>query len=254
MHPWLLTVGIDSRLCRRMKALPAPAGDLLALTVPFPDGPLRLREQRRDDVPIRRDLRWIAQLMTSTPCGGANVLVGVPVSGAVCQTPARGNRVPSIPHHKSAVAPRHADPSGPRQILKDALTLVRRLDSITRETRTSVQLLHVIDKVPLYAPRSTPEATRESRSNIRSDGEMIIHEAKTAVRSGGIDVDERLIEAIGARIGPLVICAAADWPAHLIVCGTHGRGGLARMLLGSDAEYIVRHSSVAVLIVRSPPA
>jgi hypothetical protein len=37
-----------------MKALAAPAGDLFALAVPFPDGPLRLREQRRDGVPIRR--------------------------------------------------------------------------------------------------------------------------------------------------------------------------------------------------------
>ena len=63
-----------------------------------------------------------------------------------------------------------------------------------------------------------------------------------------------LREAIGERVGPFVISAAADWPAQLIVCGTHGRRGLTRMLLGSDAEYIVRHSSVPVLIVRSPPA
>ena len=131
--------------------------------------------------------------------------------------------------------------------LREAIALARGSDS-------RIRLIHIIDTVPVYAPRSAPEATRESRSNIRSDGEMIIHEAKTAVRSAGIDVDERLIEAIGARIGPLVISAAADWPAHLIVCGTHGRRGLARMLLGSDAEYIVRHSSVAVLIVRSPRA
>lgn len=87
-----------------------------------------------------------------------------------------------------------------------------------------------------------------------SDGAMIIHQAKTAVRPAGIDVDERLIEAIGARIGPSVISAAADWPAQFIVCGLHGRRGLARMLLGSDGEYIGRHSSVAVLIARSPPA
>jgi hypothetical protein len=118
---------------RWMKALAAPAGDLFALAVPFPDGPLRLREQRprRRAAPTRRSVRSIAQLMTSSPCDDASVLVGVPDWGAVCPTPARRNRALSImPHHESAVAPGHAGPSRPRQKLKDKLTLVRRLDSI----------------------------------------------------------------------------------------------------------------------------
>jgi nucleotide-binding universal stress UspA family protein len=131
--------------------------------------------------------------------------------------------------------------------LREAIGLARGSDS-------RIRLIHVIDKVPGDASSSAPEATRESTSQMRTGAEMIIAEAKTAVRAAGIEVDDRLIEAIGERVGPFVISAAADWPAQLIVCGTHGRRGLTRMLLGSDAEYIVRHSSVPVLIVRSPPA
>lgn len=39
----------------------------------------------------------------------------------------------------------------------------------------------------------------------------------------------------------------------LIVLGTHGRKGLAHLLLGSVAERVVRNSTKPVLIVRTPP-
>jgi nucleotide-binding universal stress UspA family protein len=38
----------------------------------------------------------------------------------------------------------------------------------------------------------------------------------------------------------------------LVVMGTHGRTGLARVALGSIAERIVRHSTCPVLTVRAP--
>ena len=38
--------------------------------------------------------------------------------------------------------------------------------------------------------------------------------------------------------------------ADLIVLGTHGRRGLRRAVLGSDAEQVVRRSPVPVLLVR----
>jgi nucleotide-binding universal stress UspA family protein len=45
---------------------------------------------------------------------------------------------------------------------------------------------------------------------------------------------------------------AAEWPADLIVMGTHGRRGLKRLALGSDAELVLRLSSTPVLLVREP--
>ncbi len=37
--------------------------------------------------------------------------------------------------------------------------------------------------------------------------------------------------------------------ATMLVVGTHGRTGLDHMLLGSNAEYIIRHSRIPVLVV-----
>jgi nucleotide-binding universal stress UspA family protein len=49
-----------------------------------------------------------------------------------------------------------------------------------------------------------------------------------------------------------VIEQAKAWGADLIVIGTHGRRGVGRLLLGSDAEQIVRMAPVPVLLVRAP--
>lgn len=47
------------------------------------------------------------------------------------------------------------------------------------------------------------------------------------------------------------VCQAArELSADLIVCGTHGYRGMARLLLGSTAEKIVQHAAAPVLIVR----
>jgi nucleotide-binding universal stress UspA family protein len=39
--------------------------------------------------------------------------------------------------------------------------------------------------------------------------------------------------------------------AELVVMGTHGRRGLQRAMLGSDADTVVRHAAVPVLLVPS---
>jgi nucleotide-binding universal stress UspA family protein len=48
------------------------------------------------------------------------------------------------------------------------------------------------------------------------------------------------------------VAEAAEWPADLVVVGTHGRAGAARALLGSVAEAVVRDASCSVLVVPSP--
>jgi nucleotide-binding universal stress UspA family protein len=47
-----------------------------------------------------------------------------------------------------------------------------------------------------------------------------------------------------------IVAAAKDLHADLICIGTHGRGGLARVILGSVAEMVVRQAPCPVLTVR----
>lgn len=48
-----------------------------------------------------------------------------------------------------------------------------------------------------------------------------------------------------------IIGTAISWKADLIVVGTHGRTGLAHMLLGSVSERVLHGSKVPVLVVKA---
>ena len=127
--------------------------------------------------------------------------------------------------------------------LREAIGLASRLAA-------RIRLMHVISDRPWLYSGTSPEVFDEILTHLRSSGESIIHEAKVAVRAAGVEVDQRLLEAPGDQAGEFIVAEAQGWPAQLIVCGTHGRRGLRRVLMGSDAQYIVTHSPVPVLLVR----
>jgi nucleotide-binding universal stress UspA family protein len=63
-----------------------------------------------------------------------------------------------------------------------------------------------------------------------------------------------MIESAGVRVADMTTRDARRWRADLIVMGTHGRRGVNRMLMGSDAELVVRNAGLPVLLVRSGSA
>lgn len=50
----------------------------------------------------------------------------------------------------------------------------------------------------------------------------------------------------------IILQVAQELGANLIVMGTHGRSGMARVAFGSVADHVSRHSKVPVLTVREP--
>jgi nucleotide-binding universal stress UspA family protein len=66
-----------------------------------------------------------------------------------------------------------------------------------------------------------------------------------------IAVEHRLEEG---KADTVILQVAEDLPAGLIVLGTHGRTGLAHLLMGSVAEQVVRKAACPVLTVRTPLA
>ncbi len=48
-----------------------------------------------------------------------------------------------------------------------------------------------------------------------------------------------------------VINTAKEWGADLIVMGTHGRTGLTHLLVGSVAEYVIKHAGIPVMVISS---
>ena len=63
-------------------------------------------------------------------------------------------------------------------------------------------------------------------------------------------VQTSLVESFGGRAAQSIVDEAKKWHASLIVLGTHGRRGMKRIVMGSDAEEVVRNARMPVLLAR----
>jgi len=109
-----------------------------------------------------------------------------------------------------------------------------------------VTAVSVVDPRPLYASASdigfdVGELERE----LGTETEASMH---AAIARAGLPDSTAVVVAEGAP-PDAVIATADERNATLIVCGTHGRRGVRRLLLGSVAEHLVRTSDVPVLVV-----
>ena len=124
---------------------------------------------------------------------------------------------------------------------------------IAKLTRGRIRLFHVIDDLSfVLALGSESRHADDLVKQLRSEGSRILDTAQATVQAAGVDVDTRLCDNFPGSVQDKVAAEAVDWGADLIVLGTHGRRGAARVVLGSGAERILRHAPVPVLLVRAP--
>ena len=112
-------------------------------------------------------------------------------------------------------------------------------------TGASLKLLHIVEQL-VYAPGLSADVL----PLVRESGEKVLRIARAQVADAGLKVETRLVENPSLRLAETVRAEATAWRADLIVIGTHGRRGVNRLFLGSDAEQVVRLSEVPVLLVR----
>jgi len=86
---------------------------------------------------------------------------------------------------------------------------------------------------------------------LRASGKELLRKAQEKAQSAGMKARSELAE--GDCVDTIVELAKSSG-ADLIVMGSHGRGGLERLLLGSVAEGVLRKSPVPVMIVRAKAA
>jgi nucleotide-binding universal stress UspA family protein len=131
------------------------------------------------------------------------------------------------------------------QALKEAI-------AIAADMQAELRIIHVVDEAPLIIWATAYARLDEVRESYRQSAQQILDEAVAEAKSAGLDASSRLLynDAVGMRVGELLTREARDWPADLIVLGTHGRRGFSHMLLGSVAEAVVRIASTPVLLVR----
>ncbi|MEK9777111.1 MAG: universal stress protein, partial [Quisquiliibacterium sp.] len=66
-----------------------------------------------------------------------------------------------------------------------------------------------------------------------------------------VSCETALLDTLSGSVGELIAADASGWKCDLIVMGTHGRRGVKRAVMGSDAELVVRAAGVPVLMVKA---
>jgi nucleotide-binding universal stress UspA family protein len=124
---------------------------------------------------------------------------------------------------------------------------------LARLTGAQLRLLHVVDPMALsLGAGAYGFGGGDLLTALEDAGRSILQSARERVAAAGIAVDTALTGPIGGRVCDHVAAQCSDWHADLIVLGTHGRRGVGRALLGSDAEQVLRSAPVPVLLVRAP--
>jgi nucleotide-binding universal stress UspA family protein len=122
---------------------------------------------------------------------------------------------------------------------------------LAKLTGAQLRLLHVVDELSFALGASEGLTfTGDVLDLVREGGAGILAKAAATVRATGLQVDTVLKDSFAGRVCDLVVAEAATWPADLIVLGTHGRRGVGRLFMGSDAESIVRSAQTPVLLLR----
>jgi len=115
-------------------------------------------------------------------------------------------------------------------------------------------LLHVTEPNPLTVAPDVVAYSPAVVDDLHEAGRDILSEAAARVKAFGVDCESSQSDAIGPGVPAAVVAEARRVNADLIVVGTHGRTGLRRALLGSDAEAIVRETTVPVMLVHAAEA
>jgi len=119
---------------------------------------------------------------------------------------------------------------------------------LAKLTGGALGLIHVTDEQTFALAGES--AGGDVLDIVKAEGERILEDGKAHAEAQGVPVSTRLVESLGVSVAEAVIEHARGWQADLIVLGTHGRRGVVRLLLGSDAEQIARTAPVPVLLTR----
>jgi universal stress protein A len=120
--------------------------------------------------------------------------------------------------------------------------------------KATIYLLHVF-QIPDYVV--TPYARRrqncaEVQSQVdtaEQEARETLHDFAEELSKKGINVQPYL--RVGYPFDEIVLMAN-HFNVDLIIIGSHGRGAISRLLLGSTAERVVEHAPCPVLVVRGP--
>jgi len=124
--------------------------------------------------------------------------------------------------------------------------------NLAKDQKAVLLVLHVVDERTSVMYPESGMFLDKVIAMLRDAGRKIIAGAQREASKQGIQVQTKMVETMGLPVADIIVREARRSRADLIVLGTHGRRGIHRMVMGSDAEGVVRLCTVPVLLVRAP--
>ncbi|MDX1374794.1 MAG: universal stress protein [Burkholderiales bacterium] len=121
---------------------------------------------------------------------------------------------------------------------------------LAKDQGAALRVMHVVDKMAIVGVIEAGMNPRPVLAKLARSGRAVLDAARRSAKKLGVAADTVLHEPVTKRVADDVLREAKTWKADLIVMGTHGRRGVRRMVLGSDAEQVVRLAEIPVLLVR----
>ena len=141
----------------------------------------------------------------------------------------------------------------PTDFSADAEHAIRMASGLSRRYLAPVTIVHVYDPVAYALPDGYMMFTPGQLSRVWAETDRrLALAAADAAEGGALQVETRLLQGITAAE---IVRFARETRHDLIVMGTHGRTGVAHLLLGSVAARVVQTAECPVLTVkREAPA
>jgi len=124
---------------------------------------------------------------------------------------------------------------------------------VAQRSRAGVRLVRVFPTGAFFGMESSPEAARVSVQVLEQERERIVGELQKLAAECRKTCDAQIDVAL--EDGPIpdaLEAYASRNKVDLIVISSHGRGGIARLSLGSVTDMLIRRTSVPVLVVKPP--
>ena len=135
-----------------------------------------------------------------------------------------------------------------------SLSGLKQAIALGRDQRASVRIVHIVDELGMASMMVEPSGAlfEDLLESMRAEGKKVLQKALATAKSAGVDAEAVQIASGGRAVSDAILKEARRGRADVIVMGTHGRRGLNRLLLGSDAERVLRDATVPVLLTRQP--
>src|SRR6476620_293912 len=126
---------------------------------------------------------------------------------------------------------------------------------LAKDQHARIRVMNVLDDLAL-APMldGYPVDITMLIDSMKARGDKALDEAIRLAQKAGVNAERALVEGRGHLVSDTILADAKKFRADVIVMGTHGRRGLNRLLMGSDAERVLRESHVPVLLISAKNA